>query len=171
AVIKDDLPTIEALLRAGADPNVTVQSGATPVIVAMQYHHSAAALALIEGGGNINVRDRAGNTTLHLAAQAGDEKVVAAPRAGHPDPNARTPKSTAPVGPRGGGGGGRGGVAGEQTPLMMAARGDHESVMRALVAAGADPSARAQDGTSVLMAAASGARIKTFTDAYQIDPP
>src|SRR5262249_10912374 len=77
---------------------------------------------------------------------------------------------TAPVGPRGGGGGGRGGVAGEQTPLMMAARGDHESVMRALVAAGADPSARAQDGTSVLMAAAFGARIKTFTYAYEIDP-
>ena len=38
-----------------------------------------------------------------------------------------------------GGGGGRGGAAGEQTPLMMAARGDHEDVMRALVAAGADP--------------------------------
>ena len=28
---------------------------------------------------------------------------------------------------------------GEQTPLMLAARGDHEEVMRALVAAGADP--------------------------------
>jgi ankyrin repeat protein len=42
--------------------------------------------------------------------------------------------------------------------------------MRALVAAGADPTARAQDGTTVLMAAASGARIKTFAYAYEIDP-
>jgi ankyrin repeat protein len=53
---------------------------------------------------------------------------------------------------------------------MMAARGDHEDVMRALVAAGADPGLRAQDGSTVLMAAASGARLKTFTYAYEIDP-
>jgi uncharacterized protein len=169
ATIKDDVRTIQTLLRAGANPNVTVQSGATPIIVAMQYHHRAAALALIEGGAGIDVRDRAGNTTLHLAAQAGDEKLVAALLAKHADPNARTPKSSAPVGPRGGGGG-RGGPAGEQTPLMVAARNDHETVMRALVAAGADPKARAQDGASVLMAAASGARLETFKYAYEIDP-
>jgi ankyrin repeat protein len=53
---------------------------------------------------------------------------------------------------------------------MMAARGDHEDVMRALVAAGADPTLKAQDGASVLMAAAAGARLKTFTYAYEIDP-
>ena len=169
ATIKDDVPTIQALLRAGAKPNLAVVSGATPIIVAMQYHHTAAALALIEGGADITVRDRAGNTTLHLAAQAGDEKVVAALLARHADPNARTPKSAMAAGPRGGGGG-RGAPAGEQTPLMVAARGDHEHVMRALVAAGADPNARAQDGASVLMAAASGARLETFTYAYEIDP-
>jgi ankyrin repeat protein len=42
--------------------------------------------------------------------------------------------------------------------------------MRALVAAGADPALRAQDGTSLLMAAASGARLKTFEYAHQLDP-
>jgi uncharacterized protein len=42
--------------------------------------------------------------------------------------------------------------------------------MRALVAAGADPLLRAQDGTSLLMAAASGARLKTFKYAYELDP-
>src|SRR5262249_19414536 len=86
------------------------------------------------------------------------------------DPNARTPKSTAPVGARGGGGFGRGGAAGEQTPLMMAARGDHEAVMRALVAAGADASVKAQDGSTGLMAAASGAKLPAFKYAYEIDP-
>ena len=30
------------------------------MIVAMQYKHTAAALALLEGGADINVRDRAG---------------------------------------------------------------------------------------------------------------
>ncbi len=136
----------------------------------MQYKHTAAALALLEGGADINVRDRAGNTALHLAAQVGDMKLVRALLAKGADPNARTPKSTTPAGARGGGGGGRGGPAGEQTPLMMAARGDHEDVMRALVAAGADPALRAQDGTSLLMAAASGARLKTFKYAFEIDP-
>ena len=53
---------------------------------------------------------------------------------------------------------------------MMAARGDHEDVMRALVAAGADPTLRAQDGASLLMAAASGARLETLTYAYSLDP-
>ncbi len=154
ATIKDDSASIKALLEAGANPNVVVLSGAKPIIVAQQYRHTAAALLLLEDGADINARDR----------------LVRALLAKHAEANARTPKSMAPVGARGGGGGGRSGIPGEQTPLMMAARGDHEDVMRALVAAGADPGLKAQDGTSVLMTAASGARIKTFTYAYEIDP-
>ncbi len=53
---------------------------------------------------------------------------------------------------------------------MMAARGDRGEVMRALVAAGADPTLRAQDGASLLMAAAAGARLETFSYAYELDP-
>jgi len=170
AAIKDDVPAIKTLLAAGANPNVALASGAKPMIVALQYRHTAAALALLEGGADINLRDRAGNTALHLAAQVGEGSLVRALLARGTDPNARTPKSTIPVAARGGGGGGRGVPAGEQTPLMMAARADHEDVMRALVAAGADPLLRAQDGTSLLMAAASGARLKTFTYAYELDP-
>jgi ankyrin repeat protein len=170
AAIKDDPASIKTLLHAGANPNVVVLSGAKPIIVAQQYKHTAAALALLEGGADIDARDRAGNTTLHLAAQAGDMELVRALLAKRADANARTPKSMAPVGARGGGGGGRGGVPGQQTPLMVAARADHEDVMRALVAAGADPTLRAQDGTSVMMAAASGARLKTFVYAFEIDP-
>ena len=136
----------------------------------MQYQHTAAALALLEGGADINVRDRAGNTPLHLAAQVGDMQLVRALLAKGADPNVRTPKSAAPAGARGGGGGGRGGAAGEQTPLMLAARGDHEDVMRALVAAGADPALRRRTASNLLMAAASGARLKTFTYAFELDP-
>jgi uncharacterized protein len=169
AAVKDDVTSIRTLLRAGANPNAALMSGATPIIVALQYRHSTAALALLEGGADINVRDRAGSTTLHLAAQTGDMDLVRALLDKGADPNARTPKSTAPAGARGGGGSGRG-TAGEQTPLMVAARADRENVMRALVAAGANPALRAQDGTSVLMAAAGGARLKTITYAYEIDP-
>ncbi|PYR22234.1 MAG: hypothetical protein DMF95_31240 [Acidobacteria bacterium] len=169
AAIRNDVASIKTLLDAGANPNVVLLSRANPIIVAMQYRHTASALMLLEGGADINVRDRAGNTPLHLAAQEGDMNLVGALLARRADPNARTPKSMAPAGARGGGPG-RGAIAGEQTPLMMAARGDHEDVMRALVAAGADPGLRAQDGTSVLMAAAAGARLETFKYAYEIDP-
>ena len=168
ATVKGHVPTIDTLLRAGANPNVTLQSGARPMIVAMQYKNTDAALALIRGGADLGVRDRAGNTALHLAAQVGELKLVRALIAKGVDPNVRTPKATATAGR--GGGGGRGAPAGEQTPLMVAARSDHADVMQALVAAGADPALRAQDGTSLLMAAASGARLATFKYAYEIDP-
>ena len=173
AVIKNDAASIKTLLAAGAHPNAALRSGARPIIVAMQYRHAEAAQLLLERGADIGVRDRSGNTTLHLAAQAGDLDLVRALLGKGADPNARTPKSSAPAGARGvagGGGFGRGGPAGEQTPLMMAARGDHEQVMRALVEAGADPRLKAQDGANLLMAAASGAKLKTFTYAYEIDP-
>jgi ankyrin repeat protein len=169
AAIKGAVPAIRTLLEAGANPNVVLVSGAKPLIIAMQYRHTPAALALIEGGADISLRDRGGNTALHLAAQLGDMHLVRALLAKGADPNTRTPTSTIPAGPRGGGGG-RGGPVGEQTPLMLAARADHADVMRALVAGGANPALRAQDGTSLLMAAASGARLKTFTYAFELDP-
>src|SRR5262249_55831640 len=170
AAVKNDAPSMKALLDAGANPNVGLQSGARPLIVAMQFRHTAAALALIERGADLGVRDRSGNTMLHLAAQAGDQAVVQALLGRGADPNARTPKAMASEGARGGGGGGRGVPIGEQTPLMLAARTDHEAVMRALVGAGADPTLRAQDGTTLLMAAAAGSRLETFKYAYEIDP-
>ena len=86
------------------------------------------------------------------------------------DPNVRTPRSTVAAGGRGGGGGLQGRRAASRRRFMMAARGDHEDVMRALVAAGADPSLRAQDGANVVMAAAAGARLKTLKYAYELDP-
>ena len=172
ATTRGDVASIRTLVGAGANPNVTLASGAKPLIVAMSYGHTPAALALLEGGAEITARDRAGSTMLHLAAQAGDGALVRALIAKGGDPNARTPKSTAPATARGGGGGGggRGAVPGEVTPLMTAARADHETIMRALVAAGADPSLRAQDGTSVLMAAVAGGRLATVKYAYEIDP-
>ncbi len=169
AAIKDDVASVKVLLDAGAKPDVALLSGATPIIAAMQYRHTAVALTLLEGGADISVRDRAGNTTLHLAAQLGDINLVRALLARGADANARTPKSLTPMGARGGGGLGRG-TLGEQTPLMIAARNDREGAMRALVAGGADPALRAQDGTTLLMAAAAGGRLGTVTYAYESDP-
>jgi ankyrin repeat protein len=167
-VTKNNVPSIKALLRAGADPSLPLASGSFPLAVAMSYRHTEAALALIEGGANVNIRDRAGFSPLHAAAQQGDVAVVRELLARGVDPNIRTPRSLAAG--RGGGGGFRPGPSGEQTALMMAARGDYEELMRVLVAGGADPSLRAQDGSNVLMAAAGGARFKTFKYAYELNP-
>ncbi len=170
STIKNDVAAIKILLAAGADPNVTLPSGNKPLMVAMSYGNTAAAVALIDGGADVNARDRAGNTSMHVAAQQGNLEVVKKLLAKGVDPNVLTPRSTVAAGARGGGGGFRAGLGGEQTALMMAARGDQEDVMRVLVAAGADPSRRSQDGANLLMAAGAGARLKAFTYAYELDP-
>ena len=169
AVTRNDVASIDKLIAAGADPNYTLPSGNKPLLVAMAYRHTEAALALLDRGADMTVRDRAGNTPLHLAAQVGNTAVVKSLLAKGADANVKTPRST-PAAGRGGGGGFRGGPSGEQTPLMMAARGDHEETMRALVAGGADPKIRAQDGSNLLMAAAAGGRLSTVKYAYELDP-
>ena len=57
---------------------------------------------------------------------------------------------------RGGGGGGRAVVGGALTPLMIAARANQLDVMKLLVAAGADPQLRADNGSTTLMYARRG---------------
>ena len=60
-------------------------------------------------------------------------------------------------------------VAGEQTPLMLAAKADHVDVMRALVAGGADAKLKAQDGTTVLSAAAGSGHLDAVQYAYELE--
>jgi ankyrin repeat protein len=171
AVTKNNVEAIDKLIAAGADPNYTLPSGNKPLLVAMAYRHTAATLALLEKGADMTARDRAGNTPLHLAAQVGNVEVVKALLARGADANVRTPRATMAASGRGGGGGGgfRGGPSGEQTPLLIAAREDQLETMKALIEGGADPLLKAQDGTSLLMAAASGGRLATLKYAYEFD--
>jgi len=169
SITKNDLASIKTLLQSGAKPNVTLASGNTPLMIAMQYHYTDAALLLLQAGADMSVKDRAGNTMLHLAAQQGDLKLVKELLARKFDPNVRTPKSAATGNARGGGGGfGRGGGGGgDQTPLLLAAKSDHLDVMKALIAAGADTAAKAQDGSTLLLSAASGARLPTVKYVFE----
>jgi uncharacterized protein len=169
AVIKGDAASVKILMEKGADPNYTLPSGSRPLMVALSNSRSAAAMALLEGGALVTARDeKTGNTPLHLAAQQGNLELVKALLARKADPNARTNR-TAPIPAKINGDGPRP-TPGEQTPLMYAARRDHEAVMRVLVSAGADPTLKAQDGTHLLMLAAVGARINTVKYAFELDP-
>ena len=168
ASIKNDDKSVRALLTAGADPNYALPDGTKVLLVAAGYKSTAAAGALVDGGADPNVADRTGNTPLHSAAQFGDMDLVTRLIAKKADVNARTAKTQ---GGRGGfGGGGFRIPPGEQTPLLMAARANHPEIMRALVKAGADPSLKAQDGTTLLMAAAGSGRIEAVQYAYELDP-
>jgi ankyrin repeat protein len=54
--------------------------------------------------------------------------------------------------------------------LFMAAAANHVDVMKALVAAGADPKLRPQDESTLLMAAASSGHLDPVKYAFQLDP-
>lgn len=163
-----DVKTVETLLAGGADMEYAAPPGMTALLVAMGARKlRVAELLLAKGGADVTAKDRSGNTLLHNAAQLGDVDMAKALIAKGADVNAKT---TRPQGGRGGGGGARGGPAGEQTPLMLAARGNHLDVMHALIEAGADPKLKAQDGTTLLMAAANSGHIEVVRYAYELVP-
>lgn len=61
--------TIEYLISAGADPNVTDHSGVCPIHRAVRTRSLAAVRALLDGGADVGRANAAGSTPLHLAVQ------------------------------------------------------------------------------------------------------
>jgi ankyrin repeat protein len=156
-----------SLLAAGADANYKVPGGMSALPIAIASRKMALANVLIAKGADVKLKDNTGTTLLHIAAQLGDVDVVKALLGKGAEVNART---NASQGSGGRNGGNRGGPAGEQTPLMLAARGNHVEVMRALIAAGADPKLKAQDGSTLLMAAAGSGHLPAVEYAYSLNP-
>ena len=60
-------------------------------------------------------------------------------------------------------------MGGEMTPLLMAARANHEDVMKALIEHKADPTLKAQDGMTLLMAAAGSGHVGVVKYAFEFD--
>jgi ankyrin repeat protein len=167
AVANGDAASVKALLAGGADPNFRLSSGNTMLLMAIGYRHSDVASALMASGADIHATDRDQNSPLHVAARIGDADLVKKLLAGGINPNVRT--ATTAVANFTDNRGPRGFVGGALTPLLVAARYNRLSVMRALVAAGADPTLQADNGTTLLMAGA-GAGLDVLKYAYELDP-
>lgn len=179
---RGDIETARLLLDAGADVNaaepllpfdgrVDVEesqtSGRSPLFVASasldavsgwEYRldvtassHEALAIYLLEQGADPNLPDSVGRTALHVAVDTGKARLVRALLDSGASPNARLTAApfvfkgdfvtyTRFVG---------------ATPLWIAAaaRVPNVDILRDLAAAGADPGAAADDGTTPLMAA------------------
>lgn len=144
--------TALALLEAGANADYVAPDGTTVVQMAVYQQQFAVAERLIQHGVDLNAVDRNGNQLLHAAVRQRQLPLVNALLAKGANPNALTGTSAVvwryevnftsrPY------------VTYPQTPLLLAAELGDTAIMRALVAAGADVNFRAQDGTSLVLAA------------------
>lgn len=167
AAVKNDDESVRALLQAGADANYGLPDGPRVLMVAASFKSAKAAIALLDGGADPNIADRTGNTPLHAAAQLGSLDLVNKLIAKHADINARTHET--PAGRGGFGGGPFRPPPGQQTALLIAAKANQVEIMKALVAAGADPLINAQDGTTLLMSAANSGHVEAVQYAYELD--
>jgi ankyrin repeat protein len=169
AAQQGDVDIARILLDAGADVNETAPDGiggdtnarslfkpntqAGALLVAIDSHHEAMARFLVEHGADVN-QHGAGRTPVHSAVQQKMPELVKILLVHKADPNARLEK-TMPLLSR---------YIGQQagvdtnplgaTPFWLAAEYGDASMMRILVAGGADPKLNTKDNTTALMAAA-----------------
>lgn len=135
AAYRDDLPTADLLIGAGANPNAASEYGATPLSMACDNGSSAMVEKLLKAGANANVALASGETALMTCAGRGSQGAVKALLAHGADVNARETK-------------------GSQTALMWAVAEKHPEIVRMLIEHGADIHARSNAGLTPLLFAA-----------------
>jgi ankyrin repeat protein len=168
---------IERLIRAGADPNSKLPEGETALMTASRTGRLDAVQVLLKHGAEVNAKETwRGQTALMWAAAEGHVEVVQALLQAGADMHARSKAPPVPVDPyempvkpvaaEGGKPAGdakpapakRAPRPADFTPLLFAVRNGHIPVVKALLAAGADPNETLSDGTSALVLAAMNAR-------------
>jgi ankyrin repeat protein len=146
-----DVESTRLLLAAGADVNDTAADGRSPLVLAAFAGNGAVVPVLLEAGANPDAAD-AGHTALHAAVLRSDLAAVKALLAKGANPNVQITKGT-PVRRFGSQWTLPSTLIGA-TPLFVAAAYLELDIIRALAAAGADPSLALPSGTTPLLVAA-----------------
>jgi ankyrin repeat protein len=148
AIEKGDLLSVQALLEAGANPDLIDAAGNTPLRSAVIYHRTDIAQCLLEHGATVDMKSRAGKTALFQAIEHSlfgtFPELIKLLLSYHADVNTTD----------------RAGV----TPLMLAAGQNDGFLCFLLLAHGANRDARNQAGRTALRYALEGECRQTAQD-------
>ncbi len=131
AVVGDHLEIVQALLEAGAKPNVRNVYGRTPLAVALDHANEPLTLALLKSGADPRMRLSGMGTALIAAARTGNAAIINALRATGINFNELEPTTG-------------------QTALMWAAAEGHPDAVKALLDGGADVKVHSAKGQTAL---------------------
>ncbi len=151
AAQQGDVESGRMLLAAGSDPNEHRKGdGMTALMLAAASSHYDFSSVLLDKGANPKLTDQRGYTALHYAAlEASRVEIVKTLIAHGANPNARTTRDSP-----------RNSYSGVNfkgaTPVFLAASVGNFEGVRALVAGGADPFIKTEDGTGPLQVATWG---------------
>lgn len=171
------LASVPALAEAGADLNAVDPEGTTALVVAIINAHYDLAARLVELGADPNIGDAAGMAALYAAVDmqhlapfvnrpsprasgrlsAADLVTVLLEHGANPNAALRAPLLMRQHN------GGDPSLGLGATPLMRAAKAVDLELMRTLLAHGAEPSRATANGTTALLAAASGRSAEPLT--------
>jgi ankyrin repeat protein len=173
-----------ALLNAGADIKAALPDGTSVVAAAVDNGNIAFAVAVVSRGTDLTERDAQGRQLIHVAAASGSADLVKMVLSKGVDANAMSqPPSAPPPAPvqvaalvaggpklaRADGTRPPAPPAIAKPPLVFAAEAGSAPAMKALVDAGAKVSIKAQDGTTVALAAAGSGNLDAVKYALQLD--
>jgi ankyrin repeat protein len=173
------------LMEAGADTKALLPDGSSMIQAAIIEHNIPFAMRLVAALPDMNQRDRRGRQMIHIAASSGSADLVKLVVSKGGDPNAVTPMinpvpisvvvdtglnggvptrkrsvvQTVPPSP-----------ASSTPALLLAAEAGSAPAMKALIEAGAKPDAKAQDGSTLALAAAAGGNLEALKYALELDP-
>lgn len=182
-----------ALLDAGADFKARLPDGTTVAEAAVLKNDIDFAQRVVTLGADMTQRDGEGRQLIHVAAASGSPRLVTFLLSKGADPNVLSQPAPPPPRPPAlvqvaGAGGGSGGTNAKglaiadgaikappvvlypTPPLLFAAKSGSVDVMKALVAGGAKPEIRAQDGMNLTMAAAYGGNLEALKYALELNP-
>ena len=155
------LDAVQVLMKAGANVNAKeLWRGQTALMWAAAEGHVEVVDALLKAGADFHARSKAPPARINpYETSKSTATSDIAPAENKPPADDKAPADKTAAGRRGGAGG-RGSAARptDFTPFLFAVRNGHIPVVKALLAAGADPNEALADGTSALVLAAMNAR-------------